>query len=348
MDFVYVTCYCPSCCSQGFPSWDERGPDLARGDLADPYFAGLNPSLAARTLKLEDLVAFLHLPPASLFVVNIGAACGFGGYSDPTQRLLAGVSTAGNGLDVPVGGLLLDAQADPALFSAYPKRRNVTNIAPIRIEPLSIAATLERFSVPLDFALLKVDVDSFELGLISGFLTAGYRPAVIHVEINTAFPPPLRFSLPINMSNAELASFGDASIFGGVSLSAAADFLLPRGYRLVEVDGWDAVWIRLDLASRLPGLPTSLNAAFKSGFLERVELNPQCFCQEVLPRVVNKEMWEIADDAAVALAADDQAGKVVALEKARNIVDKLMPRHPGTGVVLRYMLDLTGPADRMV
>ena len=353
MDFVFVTCYCPNCCSQGFPGWDGRGPDLARGDMSDPFFAGIQPSLAARTLKLEDLVAFLHLPPASLFVVNIGAACGFGGYGDPTQRLFAGVTTDGGGLQVPVGGLLLDAHGDPAFFSAYPRRPNVTLVAPITMEPSSIAATLANYSVPRDFALLKVDVDSVELGLISSILAAGYHPAVLHLEINTIFPPPLRFSIPLNTSYAELASAGIDKIFGGVSLSAAADFLIPHGYRLVEVDGWDTIWIRSDLAKRLPSsLPTSLAAAFKSGFLERVERHPQCYCEEFLHRVLNREMWGVAEEAAAAIAANDAAGAAEMLEKARRIVDQLMPRHPIVnstgGGIMRYMLSLTGLSDGKV
>ncbi len=352
MDFVYVTCFCPNCCSQGFPRWDGRGHDLARGDMSDPFFAGIPPSLAARTLKLEDLVAFLRLPSISLFVVNIGAACLFGGYGDPTQRLLAGVTTDGGGLEVPVGGLLLDAHAEPTLFSAYPLRPNVTLLNPITMEPSNIAATLANYSVPMNFAVLKVDVDSVELGLISSLFAAGYNPAVIHLEINTIFPPPLRFSIPLNMSYAELASGGIDKIFGGVSLSAVADFLVPHGYRLVEVDGWDTIWIRSDLAKRLPGLPTSLAAAFRIGFLDRVERHPQCYREEFLHRVLNREMWGIAEGAAAAIAAGDAAAKTEMLEKARKIVDQLMPRYPivlsSGGGVMPYMLSLTGPSDGMV
>lgn len=347
IDFSFVTCFCPSCCSQGFPGWNGRGPDLARGDVTDPFFAGIPPSLAVRTLKLEDLISYLRLPPASHFVVNIGAACAFGGYADPTQRLFAGISD-GAGLEVPVGGLLLDAHADPVFFSAYPRRPNVTLVAPITMEPSTIAATFGQYSVPFDFALLKVDVDSVDLGLISSLLAASYRPAVIHMEINTIFPPPLRFSIPLSSSYMELAGYGIEKLFGGVSLSAAADFLIPNGYRLVEVDGWDAVWIRLDLAEKLPGLPTSLSAAFKSGFLERVERNPHCFCQEILLRVINRDVWGLADEAVATLAAKDAAGAANVLQKVRTIIDGMVPRHPETGVLMHYTLGLTGPSDGLV
>ncbi len=344
IDFIYAPCTCAPCC-QPFPDWSGRGQAMALGDINDPFFAGVVKSFAYASIKIEDFVAYLDLPPSRAFVVNIGAASAFRGYSDPTQRLFEGLAAAD--LPAPFGGLLIDAQ-EPTdeQFGGYPVRPNVTILSPSTIEASNAASILQDAAMPQNFALLKVDVDSTDLGLIAGILEGGFTPAVIYMELNTAFPPPFRFAIPKNMSNAEQGDFGvsiwmSGSLYGGVSLSAAADFLAPRGYMLVEVDGWDATWVHKDALAKKPlALPTSLADEFYRGLQSRVHDMSGCYCRLVLTRVVNDELWSLALD----LQAPG-ADRAAILARAKEIVDEATPRHKTTGERMRYDLALDGPAN---
>jgi hypothetical protein len=345
IDFVYVPCGCSSCC-RPFPEWGGRGPALALGDVNDPYYAGVVKSFAFKSLKIEDFISYLNLPPSQAFIVNIGAASAFSGYADPTQRLFAGLSSAD--LPVPFGGLLIDAQPPTSnFFGGYPVRSNVSIISSFNIEPGNVASVLQNATfLPPSFALLKVDIDSTDLGIISGILSGGFTPSVIYMEVNTAFPPPFRFSIPKDMSNAEQDDFQmriwmQKSLFGGVSLSAAADFLVPKGYRLVEVDGWDAIWAHTDaLTQKSLNLPSSLLDEFYRGLQSRVEDMQHCFCRSDLVRVVNDELWSLALEARSPDANIDHI-----LASVREVIDKYTPRHPTSGVKMRFDFSISGPAD---
>ena len=344
-DFVFVPCGCSSCC-QPFPDWGGHGPDLALGDVNDPYYAGVVKSFAFKSLKIEDFISYLNLLPSQAFIVNIGAASTFSGYADPTQRLFAGLSAAE--LPVPFGGLLIDAQLPTAdFFGGYPVRSNVSIISSINIEPGNVASVLQNATfLPHRFALLKVDIDSTDLGIISGILSGGFTPDVIYMEINTAFPPPFRFSIPVDMSNAEQDDFRmriwqQKSLFGGVSLSAAADFLVPKSYRLVEVDGWDAIWVHTDaITQKSLNLPSSLLDEFYRGLQSRVQDMQHCFCRSDFERVVNDELWRLALEARSPDADIDDI-----LASVREVIDKYTPRHPTSGVKMRFDFSMSGPSD---
>lgn len=302
--------------------------------------------MATPALRLEDLVASLNLPSDERFVVNIGAACGLHGFADPTQPLLVG---AVEGLGEPFAALLVDSmQATLALFSAYPVRKNITIASSVQIEPDTFVGLLETHRVPFHFGVLKVDIDSTDLGLIFSALSACYRPAVLYIEINTAFPPPLRFSIPLDMGAQEQTTYGvelwrNPDLFGGTSLASADDVLRPLGYFLVEVDGFDAMWVHSTFVGRLPKhrLPSSLATAFARGCKDRILGAPQCFLPKVYPRVYHPELWALAEEAEAAESTGDKGALDASLLRLREIVDAAAPKHPVTGVPMRYTSGVT-------
>jgi hypothetical protein len=228
-------------------------------------------------------------------------------------------------------------------FFAYPARAGVTIATNVSIEPLSVAELLAAYDVPRALTLLKVDIDSTDLGVAVAILDAGYSPAFIHMEVNTCFPPPLRFSVPLKLSLAEQAEYGTPlwklpAVFYGASLSAIDDALAPRGYALAEVDGWDAVWVRADVARVLPPLPASTAEAFADGFTRFVDASPQCFNETHVPKVVNLRLRALAAGVAAAALRGARAEVDALLAAAREYVDAFAPPRRDTGLPMPYEL----------
>lgn len=276
LDYVVPMCAALCHCEARLHPGGGAAEAWARGtDKA--LFGGVPASFATTGLQLHDALAILRAggitagsPTApsgyAEMVVNVGAACGWGGAADPTFTVL---------LDRGVSGVLFDPQNSASLFAAYPQRSNVRVMAGVGVDQTTAPALFSSSGVPRQFAVLKVDVDSFDCGILASVLADGYAPLLIFGEINTVLPPPIRFSAAFNISAAiadryKPALWTNANSFFGCSLSMMGDVLIPHGYRLVEVDGWDALWAREDVADLFGPLPSSLAAAFEAGFSSRL------------------------------------------------------------------------------
>ena len=212
--------------------------------------------------QLTDLLA--HVRPHNLFLVNIGAASTGGGVYDPTYPVLRAFNRS-------FGALLIDPNPDPSLFNAYPKRDN------IRITHDSIWADtvvqdiLIRYNVPKDFALLKLDIDSYECSVLESIMSAGYRPVLIHTEFNPIFPPPVRFAPlydPATKQSWTPSLWMNNGPFYGCSLSALTAVLSSFDYVLVQVEFWDVIYVQQSVA-RSTGLQVAGNdeVAYEHGFV---------------------------------------------------------------------------------
>jgi hypothetical protein len=220
--------------------------------------------------QLKDLIAYIS--PKTPFLVNIGAASTAGGRYDPTYPLL----TAANSL---FGALLIDPNANPSLFSAYPSRRNIQITHDYIWSESIIQNIFQKYNISKTFTLLKVDIDSYECSIIESILQAGYRPQLIHTEFNPIFPPPVIF-MPIY--NAATKNdwipplWSTIGPFYGCSLSALSKVLLAFDYVLVEVEFWDVIYIQREIAeSAQVQVPVNDNIAYKHGFLSHLCL-PYC------------------------------------------------------------------------
>jgi len=271
LDFIVPLCIDPKCgCRFDYQNAGIPGIiDMALGKME--AFPGVPMTLLSTALQLHDIVPKLPSPKGDgSFVVNLGAAEGRGGYSDPTWNLL----TYSN-----LSGLLIDGQTDSRLFDAYPIRSNIQILPGTDISPSTIVSLFNKYKVPFpEFAVLKIDIDSNDLLVVTTILDEGaYSPLVIQMEFNPIFVPPMKFSIPssVNINDYAPPVWLNENAFYGSSLASIYDQLSPRGYFLLNVDGWDSIWIRHDIR-HLFTLPESVKSAFESGFSAKIEQTPQC------------------------------------------------------------------------
>jgi hypothetical protein len=190
---------------------------------------------------------------------------------------------------------------------------------------------------------------------LTAVLDGGFSPLLLHTEVNPLLPPPLRFTLPLNATAAGVAQFAPQlwttnGPFYGASLAALADALQPRGYTLLEMDGWDATWVRDDAARLFQPLPATLSSAYAAGFGDRVAAAPACFADGVHPKVYSASLH--AQAARVRGAADtmrrNPGGGAVwaaaaaevqaALAVVRSTLEAAAPRHVVTGEIMPFVL----------
>jgi hypothetical protein len=147
------------------------------------------------------------------------------------------------------------------IYSAFPGAR----LARGRVTPLNVVSLLRGYEVPLDFTLLNLDIDSYDLHVISAMLESGYRPAIITMEVNEKIPPPIFFTV-----NYDDAHYWKMDHFYGCSLVAAASAVRPAGYILESLQYNNAIFIRSDLAAGNYS-DRDLDTAYEAGYRSRPE-----------------------------------------------------------------------------
>lgn len=110
--------------------------------------------------------------------------------------------------------------------------------------------------LPKDFDYLTIDIDGYDYYVLESIL-ATHKPKVICCEINAIIPPPVKFAVRWNPGYK-----WDGTIFFGMSVSAVAGLLLPRGYRLARVVSDNAIF------TTIPGKCEDVAEAWRVGFLE--------------------------------------------------------------------------------
>lgn len=115
-------------------------------------------------------------------------------------------------------------------------------LARTKISPHNVALLVESVSIPKEFDLLNLDIDSFDLDVLGAVLESGFRPSIITMEINEKIPPPIYFSV-----NYAPDRFWRRDLFFGCSLSAALEELAKYPYTAVELLGNNLLIIRIDL-----------------------------------------------------------------------------------------------------
>ena len=115
------------------------------------------------------------------------------------------------------------------------------------VTPSSFVDAVRQSAVPKRFDVLKIDMDGFDCDLLESLTTAGYRPAVVIIEANPAWPPPIVWRR--NYSPRWTWGMG-GSFFYGCSLQAVTDLLNPLGYGLLQYTIDDAWLVRHDAVPR--------------------------------------------------------------------------------------------------
>eukprot|EP00315_Gephyrocapsa_oceanica_P028672 CAMPEP_0185458886 /NCGR_PEP_ID=MMETSP1365-20130426/83487_1 /TAXON_ID=38817 /ORGANISM="Gephyrocapsa oceanica, Strain RCC1303" /LENGTH=322 /DNA_ID=CAMNT_0028065403 /DNA_START=87 /DNA_END=1052 /DNA_ORIENTATION=- len=153
----------------------------------------------------------------------------------------------------------------------------------------------------LNITVLKIDIDCFDCSLLSAVLDKSngrLRPAVIVMEANVKFPPPIRFNVGFVPGIALGSRIGKP---WGCSLAYQAAFLGARHYSLLHLDILDSVFVRDDLW-RFPWRPLHPQEAFEAHFLNFVGTSN-----------FRPPMWERAH----ALLADAKGSSARLLARAR-------------------------------
>jgi hypothetical protein len=156
----------------------------------------------------------------------------------------------------------MDAEKFSMLAFVYADFPNA-KLARARVTPLNINALLRGFETPSDFTLLNLDIDSYDLSVMDEILKSGYRPKIISMEINEKIPPPIFFTV-----NFDEAHRWQEDHFYGCSLTAAAEAVKPRGYKLESLQYNNAIFIRSDLGGDFIR-DLSVEAAYDFGYRNR-------------------------------------------------------------------------------
>lgn len=110
------------------------------------------------------------------------------------------------------------------------------------------------------FDFLSIDLDGNDYFIAEALLRTGARPAVIVVEYNAKFPPPIHWTIAYDPDHKWT---GDD--YQGASLQSFADLLGPAGYRLVacNITGVNAYFVRRDFDSAFADVPDDAGALFE-------------------------------------------------------------------------------------
>lgn len=204
--------YSTACGGAPPPSWAELAAAVAKLQVAGrvtlrnssqlyigPHFASrVVVALVWSSAPLAELVLLASgsKPPS---VLNLGA----GHYSagdataDPTYELLQAHPGAKS--------VLVEANAE-SLAQTVGRligggARGIIAV-PALITPDTIVGVLSSVGAPTEPDLLKIDIDGFDCAVVETLLNAGFRPALIAVEVNPDFPPPCFLKWDLTRSSA--------------------------------------------------------------------------------------------------------------------------------------------------
>jgi hypothetical protein len=161
-------------------------------------------------------------PKPHRLAVNIG--CNDGKHGDPCYPLFA----AG------YGGLCVDVIDTPKIYENLPDPAVIKHMG-YKVSPMNVAGLLRDAELPVDFDLLKIDIDSIDGPVLCELLKAGYRPNVIQMEVNNDIPPPFKFAVLYHRLHYTYDSVGQFGFYG-CSLGFVEDVAARYGYELLQLD----------------------------------------------------------------------------------------------------------------
>lgn len=136
-------------------------------------------------------------------------------------------------------------------------------LARARVTPHNVGSLFEALRVPPNFDVFNLDIDSYDLAVLTALLESGFRPGIISMEINEKIPPPLHFSVLYSDSH-----FWRGDHFFGCSITAATHALAAQDYGLLLVAYNNAIFVDLSLVdSSFKSL--TAEQAWTEGYLDR-------------------------------------------------------------------------------
>jgi hypothetical protein len=132
-----------------------------------------------------------------------------------------------------------------------------------KVTPLNIAEIMKSNSVPSNFEILNLDIDSYDLELADAMLSSGFTPNIVTIEINEKIPPGIYFNVKYTPDH-----YWQGDHFYGCSLTAAKTTLNRHNYRLVWLEFNNAIFVQNDYA-KCTWDSLSVEEAYKTGYLDR-------------------------------------------------------------------------------
>jgi len=218
-----------------------------------------NNSFASEQVTLDNIISSLGI--GSGYVVDIAASDGF------TQSSTFGLfsNSAWHGLAVE-----MDSKKFSKLAYIYSKFEHA-RLARNKVTPVNVVDLLKSYEVPIDFEVLNLDIDSYDLHVINSLLLGQYQPKIVTMEINEKIPPGVYFTVDFHSDH-----FWTGDHFFGCSIDAAHSVLDQFEYDLVEIKYNNAFFVHQSVnQGRLPKL--SPNIAYRNGYAnqkDRLEIFP--------------------------------------------------------------------------
>ena len=169
----------------------------------------------------------------------------------------------------------LAVEMDPIKFATLSfLYRNFENVRlmKVRVTPDNVASILSAAEIRKDsFIILNLDIDSYDLHVVTAILSAGYRPTIISMEINEKIPSGIHFTV-----NYDINHYWQGDHFYGCSIDAAYNTVIPYGYILYKVNYNNAFFVNTSHTDVLlnPLLPAEAYAEGYRYKKDRKELFP--------------------------------------------------------------------------
>ena len=140
----------------------------------------------------------------------------------------------------------------------YRKYRNIT-LANTKVTPSSIVSLFEQHSVPDNLTFINIDIDSYDLDVISTILQEGYKPDIVSIEINEKIPPPVYFKVLFDENH-----YWKGDHFYGCSINAAKIEFSKFDYKLADFKMNNAIFVNSKVFPMTKDLDAT--SAYDSGY----------------------------------------------------------------------------------
>ena len=140
----------------------------------------------------------------------------------------------------------------------YRKYRNIT-LANTKVTPSSIVSLFEQHSVPDNLTFINIDIDSYDLDVISTILQQGYKPDIVSIEINEKIPPPIYFKVLFDENH-----YWKGDHFYGCSINAAKIEFSKFDYKLADFKMNNAIFVNSKVFPMTKDLDAT--SAYDSGY----------------------------------------------------------------------------------
>ena len=151
----------------------------------------------------------------SYYIIDIGASHGI--EQDPSYNFI---------INPKYKGLCIEGNKSHVNIL---KQKTNFDIYDDYIYPDNIISVFEKYNVPIDIDLLKIDIDGFDLEILRKILSI-YKPKIIIAEINEKIPPPILFEVKYK----ENYKWDDSHCYG-FSIKSGEVLMNKYNYKIIDI-----------------------------------------------------------------------------------------------------------------